>query len=174
MLEEDFINELRSSVVFDKYVRFLSKNSAYKNMQVFYPEYCWALMNLYCVSNLKKSYINKTALDIYRDELKLFYGSLNAHQLSRNSRKVMPVPEQIGTMPKGSENFFETPQPVNESQQKLHLKFRQMLKDRPLPAGQEHKTVKIELSVVDFLIKENLLNLAKTQKTEVEYCDYSR
>lgn len=171
-MEENYIEELRKTVTFDKYVKFLSQHSSYKNMQVFYPGYCWALLNLYCVSNLNKSHINETSLHIYRDELKLFYLSLKTKPaLFKNRTKSKEIMPRIDNE-KVSDNLFNKGN-ISDNE-KLHKEFHQLLRERPLPAGQELKSVKIELSVVDFLLKENLLSVDKLNKREIDYCDYAK
>ncbi|MDD3397546.1 MAG: hypothetical protein PHR96_03300 [Clostridia bacterium] len=175
-MEEEFIDRLRSIEIYDKYVNYISKKPGFKNVQIFYPSYCWALMNLYCISNSKEYSINKTALLIYKDELKSLYNSLNCKfpQISKTEgssgkEKIVPI-----TKVDNERDAFYDSLKLNENEKALRLKFRQFLKDRALPVGHELKAMKIELSVVDFLLAEKLLNLNKLRTNTVEYCNFAR
>lgn len=152
---EDIIERLRSIEMFDKYVNFLSKKSNFEKfnkskIQVYYPNYCWTLMNLYCVLNADKSSINKKALLIYKDELNSIYNSLNNHK-----EKKVDLRKQT------KENA-------------LRLKYEQIIKDRFSQSKPDLNKIKIDLSVVNFLLEENFLTIGNLQLKPVEYCDFAR
>ena len=174
-MEEDFIERLRSIEVYDKYINYISKKPGFKNIKIFYPSYCWSLMNLYCISNSKES-INKTALLIYKDELKSLYNSLNCKfpQIAKAERGLVEKNIVPAFKANNERDAFYGDLKLNENEKALHSKFRQLLKDRPLPAGHELKAIKIDLSVVSFILEENLLNSNKMDLKPVEYCDFAR